>query len=61
MLEPIRGQNVLDIVLSLQNELVDNVKIYEPLGNIYTLTSKQNQKVKLKNSGETSTKVKIKI
>ena len=33
MLEPTRGKNVLDIVLSLQNELVDNVKIHEPLGN----------------------------
>ena len=30
MLEPTRGENVLDIVLSSQNELV---KIYEPLGN----------------------------
>ena len=28
-----REENVLDIVLSLQNELVDNVKIHEPLGN----------------------------
>ena len=33
MREPTRGQNVLDIVLSSQNELVDNVKIHEPLGN----------------------------
>ena len=33
MLEPTRGENVLDIVLSSQKELVDNVKIYEPLGN----------------------------
>ena len=28
MLEPTRGENVLDIVLSSQNELVDNVKIH---------------------------------
>ena len=28
-----RGENVLDIVLSSQKELVDNVKIHEPLGN----------------------------
>ena len=28
-----RGENVLDIVLSSQNKLVDNVKIHEPLGN----------------------------
>ena len=33
MLEPTRGENVLDIVLSSQKELVDNVKIREPLGN----------------------------
>ena len=32
-LEPTRGENVLDIVLSSQKELVDNVKIHEPLGN----------------------------
>ena len=32
VLEPTRGENVLDIVLSSQKELVDNVKIYEPLG-----------------------------
>ena len=31
--EPTRGENVLDIVLSSQKELVDNVKIHEPLGN----------------------------
>ena len=33
MLEPTRGENVLDIVLSSQKELVDNVKIQESLGN----------------------------
>ena len=33
MLEPPRGDNVLDIVLSSQKELVDNVKMHEPLGN----------------------------
>ena len=33
VLEPTRGQNVLDTVLSSQKELVDNVKIHEPLGN----------------------------
>ena len=31
MLEPTRGENALDIVLSSQNELVDNVKIHEPM------------------------------
>ena len=33
VLEPIRGENVLYIVLSSQKELVDNVKIHGPLGN----------------------------
>ena len=33
VLEATRGENVLDIVLSSQKELVDNVKIFEPLGN----------------------------
>ena len=31
VLEPTSGDNVLDIVLSSQKELVDNVKIHEPL------------------------------
>ena len=34
VLDPIRGENVLDIVLSSQKEFVDNVKICEPLGCI---------------------------
>ena len=33
VLEPTRGENVLDIVLSSQKELVDNVKIHETLRN----------------------------
>ena len=33
VLESIRGENVLDIVLTSQKELVGNVKIHEPLGN----------------------------
>ena len=33
MIEPTRGENVLYLVLSLQNELVDNVKIHKPLGS----------------------------
>ena len=65
MLQPTRGENVLDLLLSSQNELEKNVKIHEPLGN-----SDQNQihfdiNVKSestsKNTGETSTKVNIKI
>ena len=33
VLELTRGENALDLVLSSQNELVDNVKMYESLGN----------------------------
>ena len=33
VLEPTSGENVLGTVLSSQHELVDNVKIKEPLGN----------------------------
>ena len=33
VLEPTRDGNVLDLILSSQNELVDNVKIHEPLGS----------------------------
>ena len=31
VLEPNRGGNVLDLMLSSQNELVDNVKVHDPL------------------------------
>ena len=45
VLEPTKGENVLDIVLSSQNELVYNVNLHEALGNTviiikYFLTSK---------------------
>ena len=33
VLEPTRGGNVLYLILSSQNELVDNVKEHEPLGS----------------------------
>ena len=62
MLEPTRGENLLDIVLSSQNELVDNVKIHEPLGNSdhnqihFDIKVKSEIKNK-KHTGETSTKV----
>ena len=51
-LEPTRGENVLDIVLSSQKELVDNVKIFEPLGNSdhnqihFDITVKSESKIK---------------
>ena len=66
MLEPTRGENVLSVVLSSQKELVDNVKIHEPLGNSdqnkIHIDINANQKVKIKKRiGETSTKVTIKI
>ena len=32
MVEPTREENALNIVLSSQNELVDNAKMHEPLG-----------------------------
>ena len=32
VLEPTRGGNVLDLILFSQNELVDNVKVRQPLG-----------------------------
>ena len=32
VLEPTRGEDVMDTVLSSQKEFVDNVKISEPLG-----------------------------
>ena len=64
VLEPTRGENVLDIVLSSQKELVDNVKIHEPLGNSdhnqiqFDINVKSESKNK-KRIGETSTKVTI--
>ena len=65
MSEPTRGENVLYVVLSSQNELVDNVKIHETLGNSDHNQIHINIKIKLeskkKNTGETSTKVTIKI
>ena len=33
VLEPTRGGNVLDLMLSSQNEFIDNVKVHEPLGS----------------------------
>ena len=66
MLEPTRGDNVLYKVLSSQNELADNVKIHEPLGNSehnqlhFDINVKSEGKNK-KLVGETSTKVTIKI
>ena len=59
-------QHVLDIVLSSQNELVDYVKIYDPLGNSdhnqihFDIKVKSESKTK-KNTGKTFTKVNIKI
>ena len=66
MLEPTSGENVLYIVLSSQKELVDNVKIHEPLGNsdhnqIYFDSNVKSESKNKKRIGETSTKVTIKI
>ena len=65
VLEPTRGGNVLDLILSSQNELVDNVKIYEPLGSSDHNQIHFNIKVKTGNTyknsgGGTSTKYLLK-
>ena len=54
VLEPTRGENVLDIVLSSQKEFIDNVRICEPLGcsdhnQIYFIikvNGEQNRKIR---------------
>ena len=54
VLEPTRGENVLDIVLSSQKECIDNVRICEPLGcsdhnQIYVIIKvkgEQNRKIR---------------
>ena len=66
VLEPTRRDNVLDIVLSSQKELVDNVKIHEPLGNsdhnqIHSDINVKSESKNKKHTGETSTKVTIKL
>ena len=65
VLESTRGENVLDTVLSSQKELVDIVKIHEPLPWVTVTTMKYiNVKSESKNKkgiGETSTNVTIKI
>ena len=50
VLEPTRGGNVLDLVFSSQNELVDNVKLCEPkqnLGELFVTPEMISQKVKM--------------
>ena len=47
VLEPISGENVLDLVLSSQNELMDNVRIHKPLGNADHIQIHFDIKVKL--------------
>ena len=64
VLEPTRGENVLDIVLSSQNELVDNLK--KKLGSsnhtqIHFYINVKSESNNKKRKGETSTKVTIKI
>ena len=57
VLEPTRGKNVLDIVLTSQKEFVDNVDICEPLGcidhnQIYVIIKikgEQNRKIRYRN------------
>ena len=33
VLQPNRGRNVLDLILSTQNELVDNINVHDTLGS----------------------------
>ena len=63
MLEPTRGDNVLNLVLSSQTELVDNFKIHEPFGKSYHNQIHVDIKVKskYKSTGETSRKVNLTI
>ena len=57
---------MLDLILSSQNELVDNVKVYEPLGSsdhsqIHFNIKEKKQGMHIKNNGGgTSTKANIK-
>ena len=65
MLEP-TNQNVLDLVLSSQNESIDTVQIHEPMGNsdhnqIHFDIKVKSESTNKQNTGETSTKVNIKI
>ena len=66
MLESTKVENVLDIVVPSQKELVDNVKIHEPLGNsdhnqIYFDINVKSESKNKKRIRENSTKVTIKI
>ena len=64
MLEPTRGENVLDLVLSSQHELVGNVKIHEPLSNsdhnqIHVDIKVKPESTNKNNTGETKVNIKI--
>ena len=66
VLEPTRGENVLDIVFSSQNEFDHNVKIYEPQrksdhDQIHFDIKEKSESKKYKNTGETSIIVIIKL
>ena len=66
VLEPTGGDNILDIILSSQKELADNVKIHKSLGNsdhnqIYVDINVKSESKNKKTIRETSTKVTIKI
>ena len=69
MLEPKRGENVLDIVFSSQKELVYNAKIHEPLGksdhnqihfNINVKSESKNKKTYRRNFHKGNSKDMIK-
>ena len=50
VLEPTRDGNVLDLILSSHNELLDNVKVHEPLSSSDHNQIHLNRKVKTGNA-----------
>ena len=49
--EPTRGDNILDLILSTQKEMIDNVRVIEPLGKSDHSQIQFNLRVKTVNKG----------
>ena len=49
--EPTRGDNILDLILSTQKEMIDNVRVVEPLGKSDHSQIQFNLRVKTVNKG----------
>ena len=66
VLETTKGGNVLDLMLSSQDELVDSVKVHEPLGSSdhnqihFNIKVKTGTAYKKNYGGGTSTKANVK-